>query len=246
MILYYPENKAKFHPAYKGALDLEYSMAKELQQQYHLKDVPEIDLTCRRLQVLLNELRTFCYRLLHFGMVMMPDFYNIVSTELSYTSIFQHLPHCDAFQMRLFMRHFGSHYFTLCSKESLPSLEPLLAQFLNYMNGRVTAEWESLEKTSSDKQEDILKDKLVRIISVEYAQVLKDLTVPNDKNFTEKPLTTLGNHIIQNPKLFEIYLNSFLFVMKIPDTSCKRIIIDLTRWILPSIMRKCIYNFQFF
>lgn len=88
-------------------------MLKELQGKYHLKVDSEIPFEARKLQLLLTELHTFCYRLIRFAMEMIPEFYSEISTEIAYNSLFRHLPHFDAFQMR----SFSSMYFFLIFKE---------------------------------------------------------------------------------------------------------------------------------
>ena len=106
----------------------ERSSMKELLTQYHLPQQEEMPAECKRLHTLLTELRTFCYRLINFSMIMLPEFYQI-PPQVLYESLFKSLPQCDAFQIRSFFRrlHSASNLeLTIARRANCASLFPSL------------------------------------------------------------------------------------------------------------------------
>ena len=149
--------------------------------------------------------------------------------------------------MFLFVGHIGCHYFLHCSDDQFSSLNELFVKYLGYMNTRIEKDWFSIniedkQKPNMDKTEDIINDKLVRITSIEFCQVLRDIAIPKDgSNLANDPITSLFSYILQNSQLFGIYLTSTCKLLLKPDSDCKNITITILNYILPKIISKFIF-----
>ena len=85
--------------------------------------------------------------------------------------------------------------------------------------------------------EDILNDKLVRIIGVEFAHVLRDLISPKDaSSMPDNPVTDLCLHIIETPKLLEVYVKALGTIMNKNDADCKSVAIQCLLSLLPRLI----------
>ena len=98
-----PSVKAKFHPDLMGAVGLDSYTANELLARCHVEKKIELNDESKKLQVWLNELKNYCYRIIHLSSAMLEDFYTITPTATLYQTVFFHTRFFDSIQMKTFI-----------------------------------------------------------------------------------------------------------------------------------------------
>lgn len=111
------------------------------------------------------------------------------------------------------------------------------------MNTRLIAEWSALNEVTGSQTDELIKDKLVRIISVEFAQTLRNICIPESAKFSEKTISPLLQGILDTRALSETLLSKIislveLLLVRIPDAGCQRISLDLLQWLIPNILKQ--------
>jgi hypothetical protein len=131
----------------------------------------------------------------------------------------------------------ASHLFEYLPPNRFEQYEALGSNFVKYLHTRITTEWAKLKvsdswKTNSENgTNELLTDKLLRIMTSEILEFLKGLFI------RDKSVGALGQFILRRPEFLKACLDLILYTLvEISDDDSKRNATAIVQAICPLLL----------
>eukprot|EP00698_Gefionella_okellyi_P025617 TRINITY_DN9443_c0_g1_i2.p1 TRINITY_DN9443_c0_g1~~TRINITY_DN9443_c0_g1_i2.p1 ORF type:complete len:1017 (-),score=242.53 TRINITY_DN9443_c0_g1_i2:19-3069(-) len=176
----------------------------------------------------LTNVRDTCYRILARAAENGDDFYSFDKLDtLMLAGPFSSLEYMEPRHLRLLLKVPVASFVNNCPPALYAKLlDPVLPALFSFIGSRLDVLWQELSSCAltgaSSTKAEIVRDKVLRELTREYAELLLASMQPRKGETSPDGLSDLGRHIVRSAALLQPFIYGLLACMAWPDSLCCR------------------------